>query len=232
MNKVIDVREMPSYRFKEASHYLRIPVATIRAWTLGQDYSVGQAKKRFRPIVKLPGNDPKQLSFLNLCEIHILDAIRKEHEISLQKIRKSLEYLEKDLKIERPLINAKFLTDGVSLFISKYGELLDITQHGQFAMKTMLEAYLKRIEYDEKGTASRIFPFTRKRDLNEPRVVVIDPFVSFGRPVLAGTGIATAVIAERYKAGESIEALARDYGRNGEEIQEAIRCELSLSEAA
>ena len=55
--------------------------------------------------------------------------------------------------------------------------------------------------------------------------VVIDPYVSFGRPVLVGTGIPTAVIAARYKAGESVDDLADDYGRSREEIEEAIRCE-------
>ena len=61
--------------------------------------------------------------------------------------------------------------------------------------------------------------------------MVIDPHVSFGRPVLVGTGIPTAVIAERYKAGESIDELAGDYGRGPSEIEEAIRCELWLEAA-
>lgn len=56
--------------------------------------------------------------------------------------------------------------------------------------------------------------------------VVIDPRISFGRPVLAGSGIPTAVIAEQYKAGESVDELADDYGRKRLEIEEAIRCEL------
>jgi uncharacterized protein (DUF433 family) len=60
---------------------------------------------------------------------------------------------------------------------------------------------------------------------------VIDPYVSFGRPVLVGTGIATSVVAERYKAGESIEQLSTDYGRKRLEIEEAIRCELELEAA-
>ena len=70
-------------------------------------------------------------------------------------------------------------------------------------------------------------PFTRKRTLDEPKVIVIDPRLSFGRPVLAGTCIPTAIIAERYKAGESVDDLADDYGRKRLEIEEAIRCELA-----
>ncbi len=47
--------------------------------------------------------------------------------------------------------------------------------------------------------------------------------------MISGTGLATEVIAERYKAGESIKSLANDYGRDSEEIEEAIRCELQAA---
>jgi uncharacterized protein (DUF433 family) len=56
---------------------------------------------------------------------------------------------------------------------------------------------------------------------------LIDPYIAFGRPVLTGTGIPTAVIADRYKAGESIDELANDYEQDRFRIEEAIRCELA-----
>jgi len=56
---------------------------------------------------------------------------------------------------------------------------------------------------------------------------VIDPRIQFGRPILVGSAIPTAVIAQRYKAGESIQGLAGDYDRPRLEIEEAIRCELA-----
>ena len=83
------------------------------------------------------------------------------------------------------------------------------------------------VERDEAGVVARLYPFTRKRAPDEPKVVVIDPRISFGRPVLVGSGIPTAVIAERYKAGESVDQLADDYGRKRLDIEEAIRCELA-----
>ena len=64
------------------------------------------------------------------------------------------------------------------------------------------------------------------------KAVEIDPRLSFGRPVLVGTGIPTAVIAERYKAGETIAELAEDYHRTSTEIEEALRCELKRTSAA
>ena len=81
------------------------------------------------------------------------------------------------------------------------------------------------------GIPVRLYPFTRERKSKEPKAIVIDPYISFGRPVLIGTGIATSVIAQRYKAGESIAELAEDYGRSMSEIEEAIRCELWLDAA-
>lgn len=70
-------------------------------------------------------------------------------------------------------------------------------------------------------------PFTRStRPPEAPRVVVIDPRVLYGRPVIAGTRVPTAaVVYERWKAGESVETLAVDYSRSRDEIEEALRCE-------
>jgi uncharacterized protein (DUF433 family) len=55
--------------------------------------------------------------------------------------------------------------------------------------------------------------------------IVIDPSISFGRPVLTGTGIRVEIIADRFGAGESIDSLAADYGRPREEIEAVLRSE-------
>jgi uncharacterized protein (DUF433 family) len=90
-------------------------------------------------------------------------------------------------------------------------------------------AWSRRVEHDQQGLAARLFPFTRPGGLvaDQPRTVVIDSRVAFGRPVLVGTGVPTAVLADRYKAGESMQELAEDYDCARELIQEAIRCELA-----
>ncbi len=215
----------------EAAHYLRIPRATLRSWIFGRYYPTEGGPTFFRPIIVLPDRRRPLLSFVNLVEAHVLDAIRREHEISLKNVRAALGFLRRHLHSPHPLAEQDFETDGVDLFIERYGELINITRAGQLAMRSLLQAYLRRIERDPKGLPLRLFPFTRKRDLEEPRAVVIDPYVSFGRPVLSGTGIPTAVIAERYKAGEAVDELAEDYGRSRLEIEEAIRCELTVEAA-
>jgi uncharacterized protein (DUF433 family) len=226
---------MPSYGVQEAAHYLRIPRTTIRDWISGR-HCPGKAGMRFsRPIILLPDRETRLLSFLNLVEIHVLDAIRRKHNIPLEKVRLAVNYLAKQFPSPHPLADQEFATDGVNLFINQFSQLINISQEGQLAMQEILQAHLHRIVRDPRGLPIRLYPFTRKRDsaqlVEEPRAVVIDPHVSFGRPVLVGTGIPTSVIAERYKAGESMDDLADDYGRTRLEIEEAIRCEL-LVEAA
>lgn len=225
------VEEQPAYSLTEASRYLLIPPATLRSWVAGRKYPTDSGPKFFRPVIELPDNVRSGLSFVNLVEAHVLDAIRRHHQVPLSKIRQAIHYLRKQFSSKHPLAEQRFETDGLDLFIDKFGQLINVTDSGQLALRELLKAHLHRVEHDEAGTVVRLYPFTRKRDLREPKLVVIDPHISYGRPVLVGTGIPTAIIAERYKAGESIDELAEDYGRSRNEIEEAIRCELWLEAA-
>lgn len=230
MSKITDdPRELPAYSIVEAAHYLRIPLATLRSWIRGRYYDTTKEKRFFEPLIRLPEKAIPILSFNNLVEVHILDAIRRNHKIQMYKIRDALKYIEKNFKSKHPLIEQKFETDGLNLFVSEFGKMINITQAGQLAMRELLSAHLQRIEHDEKGLAVKLYPFTRKRNSDEPKIIVIDPYVSFGRPIVAKSGIATNIIAERYKAGESMDQLADDYNCERFQIEEAIRCELDLA---
>lgn len=226
-----DLRDIPAYGLSEASHYLGIPKATLRSWVLGRHYPIEAGKQFFRPIIELPDKEKPLLSFVNLVEAHVLEAIRQRHGIKFWRVRGVVEYIERHLDSRHPLAEQRFVTDGVDLFVEQFGKLVNISREGQLAIKELIQTYLRRIERDSAGFPIRLYPFTRERKPDEPKTIVIDPYISFGRPVLAGTGIATTIIAQRYKAGESIEELAEDYGRPTSDIQEAIRCELWLNAA-
>lgn len=226
-----DLRDIPAYGLSEASHYLGIPKATLRSWVLGRHYPIEAGKQFFRPIIELPDKEKPLLSFVNLVEAHVLEAIRQRHGIKFWRVRGAVEYIERHLDSRHPLAEQRFVTDGADLFVEQFGKLVNISREGQLAIKELIQTYLRRIERDSAGFPIRLYPFTRERKPDEPKTIVIDPYISFGRPVLAGTGIATTIIAQRYKAGESIEELAEDYGRPTSDIQEAIRCELWLNAA-
>lgn len=226
-----DPTEIPTYTMSEAAHYLLIPLATLRSWTVGRYYPVRGGRRLFRPVIPAAQTNPALLSFVNLIEAHVLDAIRRVYGIQLPKVRTAMSFLQHEFGSKHPLVEQRIETDGRDLFIRSLGKLIAASNAGQLVMPELIEAYLRRIEWDERGIASRLYPFTRKRQFNEPKVIVIDPRISFGRPVLAGTGVRTSIVAERYKAGESVEELADDYGRGRLDIEEAIRCELALEAA-
>jgi len=235
INKMLtyhDPREMPIYSISEAAHYLTIPTATLRSWILGRSYVTrAGGKRRFQRVIILPHRDVSLLSFFNLVEAHVLRAFRQEHKIRLGHIRTALNYVTKRFGWKRPLIEQRFQTDGVGLLIDHLGHLVDASAAGQTVMKDIVEAHLKRLEWED-NVVSCLYPFTRLNQFDSPRSVLIDPRFSFGRPILKESRVETAVVAERYKAGDSIKLLARDYGCSRLEIEEGLRCELSLQEAS
>lgn len=221
-----NARANPAYGLAEAAHYLRLNRSTLRTWVCGNRSSSKSARRPASPLIQTPKDKLGNLSFINLVEAFVLSSIRYKHGVSLQKIRVALDYVQQTLKIPHPLASSLFLTDGTDLFIEKYGELISASESGQTAMRVLLTAYLQRVEHDDSGMAIRLYPWTRTGDPEDPRLVVIDPYVAFGRPCIVGTGVPTASIAERYKAGESIDELAADYGLDRSRVEEAVRCEL------
>lgn len=219
--KRIDYREQPTYAPAEAAHYLNVPVSTVRYWSLGRDESL--------PLIIPAKETPLILSFINLVELHVLSAIRRKHSISMPKVRRTLEFVQSRLQLSRPLATKRFMTDGVDLFVEQFGQLINASREGQIEIKEWLGAALVRIEWDEAGLPIRLFPYTRRPDTDSANLIMIDPAVSGGRAVISGTRIAVEIVAERYKAGESIRELAEDYGRKTDDIEEAIRCELKIA---
>ncbi len=220
-----DPRDTPAYFISDAAHYLRLPSATVRSWVVGRRYPTESGTKQFRPLIAIADSETQFLSFNNLVELHVLSSIRRVHRVELKAVRRTINYFKRHLHTTRPLLTSDLLTDGESLFIERYGQLVNTSADGQLEMRHLLEEYLRRIDRDGHSAPIRLFPFTRRRIEDSPRLISIDPTIRFGTPCLTGTGIPTRIIAERHEAGDSIALLAEDYGRPTEEIEEAIRYE-------
>ena len=224
--KKLDLREQPSYTIPEAARYLSIPVSTVRYWSVG--------RSSYPPLIALPPRlekRPALLSFFNLVELHVLATIRREHTVSMPKVRRAIDFLKRKFRLspeekKHPLLSHEMATDGLDLFVEKYGELINISQDGQIVLKDVLNAALRRIRRDDYQLPIKLYPFTHSKIENSPKLIVIEPGLSAGRPVINGTGLVTDIIAERYKAGESIRELAHDYSRPPKEIEEAVRYQM------
>lgn len=209
--------ELPAYAVQRAARIVRLSPSTVRLWAVGD----GTHKPLFKPAAR----SPLQLSFSNLIEAFVLASMRRVHGVSMQRVRKALRFVGEELGYARPLIHARFRTNGVNLFVHHAGQLLDVSAEGQAVLREVLDASLARIDW-EGDFAARLYPWVRGGSLaGQPKTIVVDPRRGFGHPVIAGTGIEARIVAERYRAGESIVSLAQDYGVGLEQVEDAIRCE-------
>jgi uncharacterized protein (DUF433 family) len=112
--------------------------------------------------------------------------------------------------------------------VRTFGELVNLSKPKQQVIVDVMSAYLKRITWVDKEAAV-LFPFSSADALDGRKSVMIDPRISFGRLVIAGTGIATDIVVERFRAGESIDELAKDYRRDRLEIEDVLRFDPALA---
>jgi uncharacterized protein (DUF433 family) len=217
MKPATDLRmETPIYGVAEAAQYLRVPLNTLRYWVRG----AGPVP----PLVTLAKSEPSRLSFMNLLECHMLSSMRAIYEVKIPRVRKALVNLAKFVEHKHPLVEQAFRTDRRDLFIEHLGSVVNLSKNEQILIPGIMEFYLERIERDPKGLF-KLYPFVMERTQSEPRLILINPAVGFGKPVIAGTGISTAVVASRFNARESIDDLASEYRVEPQQIEEAIRWE-------
>lgn len=221
-------RELPLYPIADAARVVRIHPATLRTWALGRSYPTRSGQKSWSPIIRAA--DPKggYLSFVNLVELHVLSALRGK-QVRVDRIRSATKFIRDEVGTEHPLADVDVHTDCVDIYVEYLGRLTNVSSP-QTSLRSLVETYLQRVERDEKGLASRLFPITRD-DGSNARAIVIDPSRRFGRPVLESTNLETAIVADRFFAGDSTATLAADFGIDEAKVQEAIRFESQLRAA-
>ena len=213
----LSIFDTPAYSGPQAARYAGVPYATLRTW---MDDGLIRAA------------EPNHLSFNNLAEAHLLKSMRSVHKLSLQAIRRALKELATRRDTAHPLLDESFETDGVSLCIREDDRVYNLNHTSQQEFREFVALYLQRIERDAHGTATRLFPFITRDQVHDPKHISISPAVSFGRPVLTGTGISTAVIAGRFAARDSLVDLASEYQLPEPVLEDAIRCEMRKGRAA
>jgi uncharacterized protein (DUF433 family) len=217
-----DLRDQPAYTMAEAARYLKLAPATLRAWVAGRPYPKANGTAHLRPLIRPAKNPPPILSFWNLIEAHVLRSLRTEHGVSMDSLRKAIDYAQRSLQIERLLLSPELRTDAGKVLLEKYGKLIDLSASGQLAMRHTFNEHLSRVDWDQSTFPVRLYPFLGSGLSGAERPIRIDAQVAFGRPVLAARSISTATIVGRIDAGESLEELAEDYEVSVDQIEEAV----------
>jgi len=229
---VTDKRFDPAlYALPEAARLARLPQQTLRNWLVGRRYPAGGNLIEGLPVIAVLRDPEPSLSFINLVEVVALAGFR-ETGVSMQRVRRALDYAGREMRMEHPLASERILTDGMDLFW-QYQErdpgdrhLVNISREGQRVFPEAVMRYLQEIEWGTDLFAARWWPGAAA----QAGPVVIDPARAFGAPVLAGTGIRTEDVFHRFRGGEPIREVADDYGIAIEQVEAAIRLETKLLE--
>ena len=214
--------EVPAYTPTEAARIIRRPVSTVRSWTRGSRYTTSSGRQFWPPVVPA---DPPHLSFQNLVELYVLSSLRIFHTVPLKNVRSAITYLREAARTDHPLADCDLLTDRSDLFVEKAGEYLNLSRAGQLETKEQLHRCMMQVDRGADGLPHRL----RLADPKNKLIVAaeVDPEIRFGQPRIPGTGIPTAIIYERKRAGETAEQLAAVYERSVTEVNSAISYEES-----
>jgi uncharacterized protein (DUF433 family) len=203
----------PIYSVGDVAHHLRLPTSTVRSWV----------RAPANVIVPADGKG-SMLSFQNLTEVHVLSALRA-YKIPLRKICRAIAFLRDELNTDHPLAEVELETDRREIFALVLGTLVCVSGNPlQGELRPVLEKYLERVERDH-GHLLRLYPLVD----GDERTIAIDPLRRSGAPYLVGVGVETSAIASRFKAGEKIKELAKDYDATPAQITEALRYERALA---
>lgn len=220
------------YSLGQAARLIGAERRSIRRWLLGYDYRYHGEKRRSPPLwhtqfidEDLP--DPA-IGFSDLLELRLVNAFA-QHGVALQTIRATTDAARRLFETEYPLSSKRFLTDGKRIFLealeqSGESRLLDLPRR-QFVFREIVRPTLYAgIEYEDER-ARRWYPMGSDR-----KVIVLDPAVQFGTPIIEQAGIPTDTLYAAYLAeGRNRGAVARIFDIAPRLVDAAVRYEEKLA---
>jgi uncharacterized protein (DUF433 family) len=138
--------------------------------------------------------------------------------VELRYIRRAIDIAEHEHSIKRLLISPALLAGAGEMFLKQYGKLLELSPTKQLAMETIVEQFLSRVNFQ----SAQFFPIERSPLAKGHKLILVTPFVSFGRPIITRVAVSTQAVAERLNAGENREIIIRDYNLQDPEFDEAL----------
>lgn len=227
--KQSDVRfDKPLYTIAEAASYLVVPRSTFETWVRGYERHQGKRHTRSEPIVTSFRRSGRgaEIPFIGLAEGMVGAAFRRSG-VSMQHIRRALLSIRDEIGLEHALASKGLYTDGAQIlydFATKEGEEklagLTVVVSRQRVFAPVIKDYLKRITYAGDGWAQRMkLPISDR--------LLVDPKRAFGQPIFVDGGVRLEDVLDRFKAGDSMRAVAHDFGVPVKDVEEVIRGSLA-----
>ncbi len=203
----------PLYTFSDVDRLARVSRGTAKRWLLGY----GQY-----PAISAPSTPSHAASFLDLVEVIAIGKL-KQRGFPLLLIRQIVQYTQQLLKLERPLVSAQFRVGGKEIFVEAEDRLIEVgRQRGQTVWLEVLAPFLEDLDYTQ-DLASTWWP------RGHGGYIQVSPHFGYGFPVIAGSGVRTEIIRERYVANDPIDVIAKDFRLEPISVEAALRFELQDS---
>jgi uncharacterized protein (DUF433 family) len=209
------------YTLQEAERLTGAQAREVSRWLFGYTIKGGIGAPLWKS--QLADLDEKVIGFRDLMELRIVKAFRN-HDVPLQVIRAAIEGAKAMFGTEYPFTAHRFLTDGKSIFseaLQEHGdaEMTDLAKRQLVFEHIVRPALYTGIEFAGDGGAMRWFPLKRSK------VIVLDPEIAFGKPVLTDYGVRTEIVAETFKAEKNKQTVASLFDIPVAAVEAAIRYE-------
>lgn len=222
------------YPLARAARLVGADLRTVRRWLRGYSWKHGEGRRVSGPLWNLEYADDEELAddqvlgFRDLLELRTVAKFVNQG-VPLTVVRATIEVAREYLG-DYPLHSRRFVTDGRKIFleaVERAGEdprLLDVRGR-QFAIDAVIRPSLvEGIEYDKHAHALRWYPIPKKR------LIVLDPQVQFGEPIVASGGVPTDTLSAAYLAeGKDVGRVARLYRVTPQAVQAAVAFEHRLA---
>jgi uncharacterized protein (DUF433 family) len=207
------------YDISEAARFTGLRQARVREW-FRERVSHPISRPVFRSDYAGVG-EGHSISFLELVEVFVAGQLR-EHGVSLRSIRRAHAKLQNAWATRHPFARGEIRTGGRNVFVSALEEperriVAEAVTKSQVFERVILPT-LEKIDYDQ---ASQL---ATKWHLSP--LVVLDPRVCFGQPIVEPVGITTYVLAAFYLAnGRNARKVANWYEIEEKHVLAAVEFE-------
>ena len=199
----------------DTAYHLAIPERTLYHWL--------REEARGHPLVHSvrPGRQGwPSVPFIGIIEAYVLRALRSLG-LSMSKIGAATAEVREMFDTEYGLATRRIATDGIDVFVH-YLDSDELARVGdrQMPIRRVIDDYLKYITWDEHDLPRRL---TLKQYDPDIARVVIDPQFGWGSPVVESARVTVEAIVGLWKAGETPDVVAGEYGLTREQVDAIIR---------
>jgi len=223
--KVTSLLDRAIYSYADVDRLIGLTPGTGRRWLEGYQ----RAGEFYQPVLRTEPTGGDAVTWGEMVEARWLNGFRGQR-VSLQRLRPAVVRLREEFG-QYPLAHARPLLDveGRELVRRVQDEVsLDrqlqfvVIRNDQLMLDLRAQRFRDAVTY-EAGVAVTLCPAERTPQVR------MDPRRSFGQPSVRG--VRTDVLAEDYRAGETLESLADLYDLELTQVDQAIRYEMISSAA-